>query len=96
MHFHLSRYSSSFEPFKAAFAEGDEFNSPFGLFVDACYWIDIVINFFTGFEDYHGQVELEPYDFTAIDLIVVGLNLTDCLCLQTARGCELLVRLVRD
>jgi len=41
-------YSSSWEPFVAAFEEGDEFRSGFGFFVDICYWVDIVINFFTG------------------------------------------------
>lgn len=55
----LVLYSSSWEPFVAAFEEGDEFGSGFGLFVDICYWVDIACNFFTGYEKTSG-VELEP------------------------------------
>jgi CRP-like cAMP-binding protein len=43
-------YSSTFEPFKAAFAERDLLDSPVDYFVDSCYWFDIVLNFMTGYE----------------------------------------------
>jgi hypothetical protein len=55
----LVLYSSSWEPFVAAFEEGDEFGSGFGLFVDTLFWVDIAFNFFTGYEKTSG-VELEP------------------------------------
>ena len=51
-------YSSSWEPFVAAFEERGEFTSGFSLFVDLCYWVDIVMNFFTGYEKTSG-VELD-------------------------------------
>lgn len=51
-------YSSSWEPFVAAFEEQDEFTSGFSLFVDLCYWVDIATNFFTGYEKTSG-VELD-------------------------------------
>jgi hyperpolarization activated cyclic nucleotide-gated potassium channel 2 len=52
-------YSCSFEPFKAAFAERDTLDSWFDIFVDSCYWLDIVLNFVTGFEVDGYQVILD-------------------------------------
>ena len=53
----LILYSCSWEPFKAAFAEGDELNNISDYFVDALYCADILINFVTGFRT-HNDVEL--------------------------------------
>ena len=55
----LILYSCSWEPFKAAFAEGDELNNISDFFVDGLYCADILINFVTGFRT-HNDVELDP------------------------------------
>ena len=44
----LILYSCTWEPFKAAFAEGDELNNFSDYVVDAIYWLDIAINLVTG------------------------------------------------
>lgn len=53
----LILYSCSWEPFKAAFAQGDELNNFSDLIIDLLYWADIAINFITGFRT-HNDVEL--------------------------------------
>lgn len=55
----LILYSCSWEPFKAAFAEGDELNNISDIFVDALYCADILVNFVTGYRT-HNDVELNP------------------------------------
>lgn len=54
----LILYSCTWEPFKAAFAEGDELNNISDLFVDLIYWADIIVNFVTGYRT-NNDVELD-------------------------------------
>ena len=56
----LILYSCTWEPFKAAFAEGDELNNISDLIVDLVYWADIVVNFITGYRT-NNDVELDVH-----------------------------------
>jgi CRP-like cAMP-binding protein len=55
----LILYSCTWEPFKAAFAKGEELNNFTDIVVDGIYWWDIAINFITGVRD-KNYVELDP------------------------------------